>query len=438
LKKTIIVILFFLFGITHSFAQSKLNYQKVNELSLIYYYASEWDSLISIGISAEKENIDYYYLNYRIAIAYFFKENFYTSTYFFEKAYSQNALALKDDYFRLIYYKALLFSKQNNKIFGINNLNDTIFDIYEAPYKGEIDLYYLNGNATALINQERLRFSENNVYSETYYQQSISMFGLGVNLFVNKNLKFDLRYSHAKLGLVAAIENLDYFYIRSFSVQQNSFNLKPTVFLGNNHQIDIYANISFLKGDIFAPIDSLNKEFDFLFTKNTNFSGGFAYSYLYKNFTFGINTAFSNYSSEDNVQFGVSVIWYPKGNLNIYTLTEASAFNNNDNKPRFILHQKIGLALSDKLWVELSGFYGDVHNYINIGSNYSFEIANHTYGIAGAKLIYTLNPRFSLFIDNQYWWRYTDRKQIEFDNSEKTDIINYQQYNLIGGIKWNF
>jgi hypothetical protein len=426
-----------LFGITHSFAQSKLNYQKVNELSLIYYYASEWDSLINIGISAEKEDIDYYYLNYRIAVAYFFKENFYRSTYFFEKAYRQNALALKDDYFRLIYYKSLLFSKQNNKIFGISNLNDTIFDIYEAPYRGEVDVFYLNGNATALINQEELRFSENNVYSETYYQQSINMFGLGTDFFVNKNLKFDLRYSNARLGMIAAIENLDYFYIRSFTIQQNSFNIKPTVFIGNNHQIDIYTNISFLKGDIFAPVDSTKKEIKFISTKNSSFSGGFAYSYLYKNFSFGINTVFSNYSSEQNVQFGVSLIWYPKGNLDLYTFTEASAFNNN-NKPRFIFHQKIGLALLDKLWLELGGFYGDVHNYINISSNYSFEIANHTYGIAGAKLIYTLNPKFSLFIDNQYWWRYTDRKQIEFDNSEKTDIINYQQYNLIGGIKWNF
>jgi len=438
LKKAIIILIISFFGTAKLSAQSDLSFNKVNELSLIYYYASEWDSLINIGHAANKENIDYYYLNYRVGVAYFFKENYFTSTYYFEKAISQNSQALKDDYFRLTYYKALLFSKQNNKIIAIRELHDSILDTYPAPYLGEVDAFYFVGNITKPIQEEELRFSSGNLYSETYYQQSINIFGVGGSLLLNENIGLDIRYSRANLGMIAAIENMEYFYLRNFTIQQNSFNVKPSVFLGSKHRVVIYSNISFLKGDIFAPIDSTNREYDFIKTKESSIALGIEYNYLYKNISLGVNAIVFNYSNDENIQVGASVLWYPKGNLNLYSYTAVSAINTWENEPRLIFQQKIGMELMDNLWLEVNGYYGDVHNLVSISSNYSFEIANHTYGIVSAELIYTVNPKLSFFIDNQYWWRYTGRKQIEIDNSEKIDIINYQQYNLIGGLKWNF
>lgn len=419
-------------------AQTDLDFKKVNELSLIYYYASEWDSLINIGEAAKQDGIDYFYLNYRMAVAYFYKENYFISTFYFEKSLKQNKEAIADDFFRLIYYKAILFSKQNNKVLKISQLQDTIFDIYPAPYQGEVDLFYLNGNVTNNIGSKQLRMTSGNKYSETYYQQSIRMFGFGTNYLLNKNVGIDVRYSNSKLGMIAAIEDEEYFYIRNFSVNQNSINIKPSFHIGNSQTVDVFLGASLLKSDVFGPMDSTREEYGFTKLKATNFAGGLAYSYRYKDIVLGVNTVFSTFSEENNFQLGASFLWYPFGNLNLYSSSEISAMNTIQNKPRLIVYQKIGFKAMNNTWLELSGYYGDVRNLSMISSNYSFEIANHTKGIASAKVIYTLSPKIELFANAQYWWRFTDRKEIDFRDEEVVNIINYQQVNFIGGLKWNF
>lgn len=419
-------------------AQADLDYKKVNELSLIYYYASEWDSLINIGESANKEGIDYYYLNYRMAVAYFYKENFFTSTFYFEKSLKQNARALDDNFFRLIYYKSILFSKQNNKVLKISQLHDTIFNIFPAPYQGEVDLFYMNGNATNKIENKQLRMTAGNIYSETYYQQSISMFGFGSSFLLNKNVGVDVRYSNSKLGMIAAIEDEEYFYIRNFSVNQNSINIKPSFYIGNNQKVDVFMGFSFLQSNVFGPLDSTREEYGITKFKATNFAAGLSYNYRYRNMVLGINSVFSSFSEDKNFQLGASFLWYPFGNLNLYSYTEITAMNTIQNEPRLIVYQKIGFRAMNKVWLEFSGFYGDVRNSSMISSNYSFEIANHTNGIANAKVIYTLSPKIELFASAQYWWRFTDRKEVDFSDEEVVNIINYQQLNFIGGLKWNF
>ncbi len=438
MKRIFIIIVIVFIGIIKIDAQSKLDFKKVNELSLIYYYSSEWDSLINIGAYAEKANIDYYYLNYRMAVAYFYKENYFASTYYFEKSLKQNSEAIDDDFFRLIYYKAILFSKQNNKVLKISRLHDTIFDVYSSPYKAEIDLFYLNGNAKSKIGNKNLRMTAGNNYSETYYQQSISMFGFGSNFLLNKNVGIDFRYSNSKLGMIAAIEDEEYFYIRNFSVNQNSVNIKPSFYIGNNQRIDVFIGGSFLKSDVFGPLDTTKSEYGFTRLKTINYAGGLSYNYRYKNIELGLSSVFSSYSAERNIQIGLSLLWYPFGNLNLYSLSEVSVFNTIVNKPRLIIYEKFGFKAMAKLWVEFSGFYGDVRNYSMISSNYSFEIANHTLGIASTRIIYTINTKVDIFASGQYWWRYTDKNELDINGNKLIKTIDYQQLNFIGGLKWNF
>jgi len=163
-----------------------------------------------------------------------------------------------------------------------------------------------------------------------------------------------------------------------------------------------------------------------------------SYNYRYRNMVLGINSVFSSFSEDKNFQLGASFLWYPFGNLNLYSYTEITAMNTIQNEPRLIVYQKIGFRAMNKVWLEFSGFYGDVRNSSMISSNYSFEIANHTNGIANAKVIYTLSPKIELFASAQYWWRFTDRKEVDFSDEEVVNIINYQQLNFIGGLKWNF
>ncbi len=419
-------------------AQNKLSYQEVERQTLAYYYNAQWDSIIMKGEAAIDNNIDYYYLNYRLAVAYFFKENYFTSTYYFDRAIKQNKGAMKDSYFKELYYRALLYTKQNATAFRITGALDPLDDLTEINYRGELDISAFYGSTPELIQQEDLRMDEDYVFSQTSYQQAISFINIGSIFMINEFIELDVRYSNAQIDMITAVENRDIFHIRNFELKQNTFYVKPRFNFNRKQRLDFLAAVSSSSGRPYGQIDSNELNVNYYNYKSTSFVFGLDYSYLNNKTRLGFNASFSTFGFKQQLQVGASLEWFPLGTYDLYSLTQINAFSSEPGDIRPVIRQKIGAKITSRLWIEVLGIYGDVQNVTMVSDNFSYEIPNHTYGIASAQLIGVVSPRVNIFVGVQYWWKYTEQKQDDREHQETITIIDYQQFNIIGGLQWKF
>ena len=73
-------------GVSITALGQQMDYRYVDSSTYQLYIHQSWDSLIEIGKTAIKNNIDYYYLRMRMAEAYNAKEQYLLSAQSFEKA----------------------------------------------------------------------------------------------------------------------------------------------------------------------------------------------------------------------------------------------------------------------------------------------------------------------------------------------------------------
>ncbi len=71
-------------------AQEPMDFSTINNETYRLYLAGEWDSVIVVGKTALKQEIDYYYLRMRMGIAFHEKKNFRRAASHFNKALNFN------------------------------------------------------------------------------------------------------------------------------------------------------------------------------------------------------------------------------------------------------------------------------------------------------------------------------------------------------------
>lgn len=426
-------------GMPMMYAQENLNFKNVESKTLSYYYASNWDSLIFLGEKAEKSGIDYYYLNYRIGLAYYYTSDFFTASYYFNKAYKQNKTATLDSFFKEKYFFSLLYSRQNvaaNKLLDVADSLETKSDI---NFKGNIFLYGLFGNAVTLIGPNKMRSHEHSVLSQTNYVNSISLAGISYSGIVGENVELDLNYNYANLQMVAAVENPFVFQVRNFNIHQNALNIKPKFWLNRTNSIAVAGGFSTVSGKTFGVVDSTNMDFGYINYSSKSFMGGLQFEHINKTTIWGLSGVVSNFGQNDiQMQAGASFTWFPKGNIDFYSLTQANVLKDGNSSLRPILYQKFGFKINPNIWFEAAGIYGDVKNFTLLSNNYSYEIPNHTHALLSGKLIYVLNKNINLFLGTQYLWKYTEQKEIDYSSVYDLKTIDYQQLNISGGLQWKF
>ena len=451
-----ILMLLIVFASSGLFAQS--SFKEINEKSLEHYNKAEWDSVIYYGKLAKENNIDYYYLTYRLAVAYFYIGDYYSASYYFDKAFEQNIASKSDLAFIDLYYRALLYTKQNctaDRIFTNTEARDSNI---RMKHRGNIYLSYINGNAISPIEQSKLRMEEGKAYSQVNYQQTINTIGIGGNYIASGKLEVDYRYAFSRIGMVAAVENQVEFNIRNYNIDQHVFNIKPRLHINLKNTIDFAFGYHSVKGNQYGIWDSTlimdSKEIS-----TNSLMLGLSYKYRYKKVQIGVNAVYSNFYENDNIQFGASFRWFPKGNLNLYSITEISAFKAGNSSIRPIIFQKIGGKIANKLWLEGSAIIGDVQDFTMINYNYSYEIAYKTQAMLNAKFIYIHSDKLNFYLGPQFVFSSVNKVQEDLiaepvnirttkgpgngrgpeqQKNLNNNEIKYSQFNIVGGIQWKF
>lgn len=197
-------------------------FQQYDSLTYSQLINQDWKNLIHSGRGAMKEKKDFYYLYYRMGVAFFNQKKFRMAQHFFEKAYQFNKFddGLKESLFNTMklnehFDEAYRFSK---------NFSDSV-----AKKTSTQKLAFINqlDGAFAMNNPDSTSYSQDGIENFPLYSKYI--FGAGFNHRITRG--FSLYHYYSGTSLKISLYN---FYQSHYFVQGNMplikhFSVQPSI-----------------------------------------------------------------------------------------------------------------------------------------------------------------------------------------------------------------
>ena len=424
---TLIIILMF-FCFSNIKAQEDTYDIETDKQTLKLYNEKNWNELIRIGKEANEKQIDFYYLNLRIGIAYFRKENYRLAIPYFKKALRTK----QNDSVTLEYlYFAFLNSGRDNDA-GIlskpmpNSLKEKL-NIKSKPF---LEGIYIAGNLLfnnniTILNKLDTDGAEN-IYGEQSFINKHTFYSLGLKNNFGQRISANYTFSMVEMEQNQQISTLDtnynfnisnkqaqyyinlsYHFSESFDLsatfnlfdinaqtklfqtrssfsdftEQNTYNIFDTAYNANAvlNVYDTIFNYHEIRTPVFSTdtITTMDKAFSISLHKDI------------RQFRVGLHGAYSQLYGIKSVQAGLSVVYYPLGNLDMYTYTDIIAKKSIISgtgriMPGFHAKQLVGLRIYKNLWTENFYSFGNMSNYMSNNASVMHntgEIIKQTAGI---------------------------------------------------------
>ena len=421
------------------YGQDTLNYPVIDRYTYRYYTHKQWDKLIKLGNQSLRKNIDFYYLQVRMGIAYFEAKRYLKAIKFLENAYkTDNSNTVVQE---TLYWSYVYSFMYNDAARLYDNLDDAVkakID-YKQHFVQTMSLNYSYGNNrnfNTLSNDKLL--SENAVYAERrvlknehvfifdllqpvgngiFISHNLSLINLNyqktISDFVNKDLQVDLKTSQKQYHIQAAIPlgkrwllspatTLLWGYVQDYVLPTpNGTNTSPRV------------NNNFTK---------------FLFSSTINKT--------WARWGNQINVSISNLDSISNFQLGNRVNIFPFQNKKLELSADFQLKSDTNRNPTIV---KTFLLTTHFKYFSVYGFYtlGNIHNFSEMNGLFVYnQNETITTQFGGGVSVYLNKLQINVNLIQQ---QLTDSYVLHENTGSDTEK-NYKFDVLLikGGLLWQF
>ncbi|MBI5402823.1 MAG: hypothetical protein HY959_05455 [Ignavibacteriae bacterium] len=449
MHKTAITLAFILFAVSSLFSQQRLTQQEVDTKTFALYNAAKWDELITQGEAAIENNIDFFFLRMRIGIAYYSREDYMSAIPHFEKALE---LSSTDITAKEYLYYSYLFSGREGDVLAL---------IYDMPKKLKKKLgvqskfiygAYAEGGYTANSDYDRQKSAINKNLPVNYNQQSLTKDGSYISLNLMHQLGRDVKIFHGYNNIsVNKSEQLTGLFqgMMNFDTKavQDEYYLNVNINLGSGWNLAPAFHLLRVKfKNIYLEYDNIANPPGPIFTETSSTINNYVYFLsLAKSaghFRFGLKNSFSNLNGGKQIQNTAEIIFYPFGNLNLYTVTDATVFSSKGAMGKYksfgIVDQKIGWKTFDYLWMEAGYTFGQIYNFNESDAYIVFNNINKYSDRISFNLISPVSSSIELSLRYQYYNE--EIPTLLYSNADQytTIFTKNNNHKIIGGIKWTF
>jgi hypothetical protein len=380
-------------------------YLQADSVSKALYDSGDWSGLIHVGKEALADSIDFIGLRSRLGYAYFMTGNYSAAYEQYDHLARADTAEKTESYYA--YLCRLYLNDSQGAFFNAGKMGRSLqkdqklnsFDIYQfdasTGLKWNSDLY--RGTATYSMASFGLRLSW-----RLLLDQSVAYFGQAVSApdsVVNIDRRGRAETTILTPAIVDSRDNeFEYYAKASFALSRRLTLLGAYHYLQTRYFDDsYYSNIGLL---------------------GLKYQGNYFNAQADANFGILVGHSLS--------QYNVSLMLYPFGNLNIYTISRFSYLQyQTDNLP--IFNQAAGFKVFKNTWLETLVTFGRLDNYIDTDGLYIYNSIDVTTFKAGETLFYLIGKHAQLQIN------YTFEKKQDAQNS-----INYDQASVTAGIEWKF
>ncbi len=478
-----------------SFADEGLDFVTLDKETYRYYQEGKWDSLILLGNEGLSQGFDYFYLRYRMGIAYYTLENYSKAEKHFQKAHEFNQS--DETLLSYLYYTNAFLNRENQAAYYARQIkpdkrkelvdfrDSFVEKIYlETGFLGGDDLEK-NGDLARDWTDSTI-YIENQLSDNTFYTHGGLNFRLGPRLglyaavnYIRKEKTNKYRY-YTDLELDEIIDTeytRDYYYKmiheeKSFSsyVKQLQFYLKTDLLLEKDWTLSPYLhylNVRYKKFDVlYSPheesaiayydktqmdsvyFDYIRNQYKFK-RKDTSLNdyilGISAVKHL-DCFSFSMGASVSRLNFNDQLALHAGLTYFPFGNLKLYGSTNVSYYHeksiNDQTDSKILFFQQAGIQVVPRLWLEGSFGIGGLENTYRENAFVVYNVYDKIRYLLEANLILALSGQLEISI--RYQFREKESSYVHYYNDymEKTvyNIIDtrYNEQMIIGGLIWMF
>jgi hypothetical protein len=400
-----------------------------------------WKELIRTGRTAQKKEIDFYYLQYRMGIAHYMLKNYKLAAGNFQNAY-QNYYSGDDVLNEYLYY-SFLWSDQKAEAVHVESLFSNTLKQKLSPslYSVFFDYGY---NKNGDLESQRTSDISGLIYAGRTLNRDFHFFSAGGGAFVAPKIYITINYSNLLMNQIQQIqENNNAIKDFDHTTKQNQFYGGGSYLLQNGWNFYISLHLIQINKD-YTVFEPTGKIFSDTLYKSTDYVLNAGITKDIGNFQFSGGFSLSNLNSEKQTQINGSVVWYPFGNLNLYTV---SNFHYHNNMPssnsgtatsNLIFNQKIGFKLT-KIWMEAALTTGELKNYnesngfvVFNGNDVVKKRYNFSIFVPILKNKFQLSVRYNYFVNESNYLSYSNYTTYQYYSN------TYFSQSFTGGVTWNF
>lgn len=385
---------------------------QTDSLTYRQYLDGDFRNLIETSRKARQEGINFYYLNYRTAIAYDALKNYAKAADFYKKTLSETPddPTLKES----LYYAYLLSGQKENAAILARTMAPHTQAIvgYTPSVMDHISLsggYMTNDNIPDLLS--------NTVFDSLNQYQDMIFSALDIGFKLSERAKLKLGYQLYRTHFQGTAGTL---LSREKQLAQHQLVAALEFFTPDN------VTWGFAGGYYNIERNDAGKNINYSLT-----------AFLNKRFTYTvpeIAVSYSNFGGIDQYQAKGSLTYYPLGNLNFYGITSAAVIYNPDSwtTEQYIFSQHFGMKLSGPLWLDANGSLGNHLNYISERSFLVFDTYDPIKTLAGLSLSLYLKK---MTLSTGYQWQ--QKEGYAFSATNYTPY-KYNNHLLNIALSWNF
>ena len=345
-------------------------HREVDSLTYQQYLAQDYPALLESSKAARKQGIDFYYLNYRTAIASYALKNYAKAAKYYRKTlaeWPEDPIALEG-----LYYAYLLSGQKEQARITGKLLAPHVQAI--AGYRPSVmDFISLSGGYLMNENKPGVKPAPGSIaFLNQYEDMAFGSFGIGFHLS-----------DYAKLKLGYQGYNTKFQRSSSGSLEKEDFLMQHQV-IG---ALEFFTNQNMTLGVAggYYDIENMDKDSENAKTSQSAFS---MQAFLNKRFPFvlpELALAWSNFGAGSQLQGKGSLTYYPFGNLYFYGTTGgAILFNPGTSiQTQYIFSQSLGVKLAKRLWLDGSASIGNHLNYISERSFLVYDTYDPVMATAG-------------------------------------------------------
>lgn len=427
-----------------SFSQSTITYQSADSMTYAQFISKDYKALHRSAKEAIRNDIDFYYLRMRMGISYYEKKNYEAALTHFSKAHEMNpadTLAQEYLYFSLLFtnrieeaydlataFSESLQQKIHFKKFSAKDIASTFQSISISGGAG------INNNISSNENTEYpdTMYVENTLQGETY------LGNISLENKITNRLKVYNSFSYFNVKSLGQIHSVLSDTSKRYSNNSYQYNLGMSYRFKNQTLIGGTFGYFKERSNYFsALLDTANfgdNYYDNPF-EHTAYSGTLYSFYRFKKFEVGLSASLANLSDSLQYQGEGTLVFYPLGNQNLYSVSSA-AFLQNGSEQNFVFRQRIGGRITKWLWAEAHASYGNHQNYLPSNGFVAYNTVDPIQFTTGASLNFQIG-KFSIIPAYTLQQREsTSFQQTLLGQSYLTN--QYFNHLITTTIKWNF
>ncbi|MBN2639147.1 MAG: hypothetical protein JXR65_08680 [Bacteroidales bacterium] len=438
------ILLFVIVSEPLSAQQRKPTFIEIDTAMYRAYLNKDWNKIIKMGKLGLNNGIDYYYLRLRMGYAYFMKKQYRMAIPYYQAALrfsSKDATAME-----FLYYSYLYGDRFNDAEKLTQRFTPALKEYVEIRGKNaltEISFFPTFGTGAS----DNLKETVNLMESETtdgsqILPNSFSNYNLnishkaGSNVVLNHSLNLLSKDEYA----IAIVDRTPYLsesqVVKQFSYRiavditsTSGFTLSPALTY-INYRVPVYYEYGAGLGNN-RTVYSYNAHNEIgISLKATKQAGPVSIA---------LSGSYSNLNLSNQITGAASITYYPFGNLNLYT--NATGYYHLQSQKSSSINQiiqsyKLGLKLTNNLWIEGFGILGDFSNLIDPFSGITYNSLEIYHSIYGVNVYIPFNKNgVSLFVGYR---NYNSTSQfIPVENVfEGYNNITFNYQTFTGGIIW--